>query len=95
MQTPERRIAAALIRSAKAAGLLIRKCKWEGRLGAPDYMIIRPGKAVFVETKAPGEHPRRSQLAEFAKIEEHGGVVYIVDTTEKAKDAIREICEKY
>lgn len=95
MQTPEHRIAAILTREAKARGLFIRKCRWEGRLGCPDYLILRNGKAVFVETKAPGEIPRKSQLAEFAKIQEYGGVVYVVDTPSKASEIIKEICEKY
>lgn len=83
------------MREAKARGLFIRKCRWEGRLGCPDYLILRNGKAVFVETKAPGESPRKSQLAEFAKIQEYGGVVYVVDTPSKASETIKEICEKY
>jgi hypothetical protein len=95
MQTLEHRIAAAIIRSAKAAGLFIRKCRWEGRLGCPDYLIVRNGKVVFVETKAPGEIPRKSQLAEFSKIQEYGSAVYVVDTPEKVLDVIKEICEKY
>lgn len=95
MQTPEHRIAAALMREAKAGGLFIRKCRWEGRLGCPDYLIIKNGKAVFVETKAPRESPRKSQLAEFAKIQEYGGAVYVVDTPGKASEIIEEICEKY
>lgn len=95
MQTPEHRIAAALTREAKARGLFIRKCRWEGRLGCPDYLIIRNGKAIFVETKAPGESPRKSQIAEFAKIQEHGGTIYVVDTLGKALEVIKEICERY
>ena len=95
MQTPEHRIAVALTREAKARGLFIRKCRWEGRLGCPDYLIVRNGKAVFVETKAPGESPRKSQLAEFAKIQEYGGVVYVADTPGKVSEIIEEICEKY
>lgn len=95
MQTPEHRTAAALTRAAKARGLFIRKCRWEGRLGCPDYIIIRNGKVIFVETKATGESPRKSQLAEFAKIQEYGGAVYVVDTPGKAPEIIKEICEKY
>jgi hypothetical protein len=95
MQTPEHRIAVALTHEAKARGLFIRKCRWEGRLGCPDYLIIRNGKVIFVETKAPGESPRKSQLAEFAKIQEYGGVVYVVDTPGKVSEIMEEICGKY
>lgn len=93
--TPEGFIAAALLREAETAGLFIRKCRWEGRVGCPDYLVIRHGTAIFIETKAPGEHPRKSQIAEFAKIKENGVAVYVVDTTEKAKKAVNDICEKY
>lgn len=93
--TPEGYIAAALLQAAETAGLFIRKCRWEGRIGCPDYLVIRHGAAIFIETKAPGGHPRKSQIVEFAKIKENGGVVYVVDTAEKAKKAINDICEKY
>lgn len=93
--TPEGYIAAALLQAAGDAGLFIRKCRWEGRVGCPDYLVIRHGAAIFIETKAPGEHPRKSQLAEFAKIQEYGGAVYVVDTPGKAPEIIKEICEKY
>lgn len=95
MQTHEHRIAAALVREAKARGLFIRKCRWEGRLGCPDYLVLKNGHAFFIETKAPGESPRKSQLAEFAKIQAYGGAVYVVDTSEKVSEVIKEICEKY
>lgn len=95
MQTPEHKVAMGFVRSAKEAGLFIRKCKWEGHIGCPDYLILRNGRVFFVETKAPGESPRKSQLAEFAKIQEYGGVVYVVDAPEKVSEIIKEICEKY
>lgn len=95
MTTSEGIIANNLRLEARAKGLFIRKCRWEGRLGAPDYIILRNGKAFFIETKAPGEKPRRSQLAEFGKILENRCPVFVVDSFESAKKVIEAICDSY
>lgn len=87
----ERTVAKALTSAAKKAGLCIRKCRWEGRLGAPDYIILHNGCAYFVETKAPGEHPRASQIAEFTAIRAAGAQVWVVDSITAAEAAVREI----
>lgn len=87
----EHTVAKALVSAAKKAGLYIRKCRWEGRLGAPDYMILRDGRVYFIETKAPGEHPRASQIAEFTAIRATGAQVWVVDSITAAEAAVREI----
>ena len=92
MQTPEHSVAQALTRAAADAGLVVRKLRWEGRVGAPDYIILASGRAFFVETKAPGEKPRPSQLAEFARLEKCGFPVAVVDTEDAARQAIMRIC---
>lgn len=91
MRTPEGLVADALCREAKKRGFFIRKCKWEGRLGAPDYVILHQGKAVFIETKAPGEVPRKSQTAEFEQIRAAGCSVYVVDSADGAKQLIQDL----
>lgn len=93
MTTPEGIIANNLRLEARSRGLFIRKCRWEGRIGAPDYIILRNGKAYFIETKAPGEKPRRSQLAEFGKILENQCPVFVVDSIETVKKVVEAICE--
>lgn len=87
----ERRVARALVDAAKREGLFIRKCRWEGRIGAPDYIILREGRAYFIETKAPGEKPRPSQLIEFAAIETAGAPVAIVDSIHAAFAVVHAI----
>ena len=67
--TPEGRVAAALRQCVINAGGEIRKVEWGGRVGAPDWMVMMHGRAVFIETKAPGARPRKSQLVEFGRIE--------------------------
>lgn len=81
-------VAKALVDAAKREGLYIRKCRWEGRVGAPDYCILHGGRAFFVETKAPGERPRASQLAEFSAIQSAGAPVWVVDSIPAAVAAV-------
>lgn len=92
MQTPEHRVAAALVRAAKEEHVYLRKCHWEGRMGAPDYIALKHGRAFFIETKAPGERPRPSQRVEFGRIRTEGGCpVIVVDSVDTAKAAIMSI----
>ena len=89
----ERAVAKALTEAAKAHGVLIRKCHWEGRVGAPDYIAIYCGRVYFIETKAPGQKPRASQIAEFATIRTAGVSVRIVDSPDAAMATIRAIVQ--
>ena len=92
MRTPEGRVAAALVQAAKENHLYIRKCHWEGRVGAPDYIVLKHGHAFFIETKAPGERPRPSQVAEFGRIRTEGRTeVFVVDTVQAARNVIQSI----
>lgn len=92
MQTPEHRVAAALVKAAKEEHVYLRKCHWEGRIGAPDYIALRHGRAFFIETKAPGERPRPSQRAEFDRIRTEGCCpVIVVDSVELARAVILSI----
>lgn len=92
MQTPEHRVAAALVRAAKEEHVYLRKCHWEGRMGAPDYIALKHGRAFFIETKAPGERPRPSQRAEFDRIRTEGHCpVIVVDSAELARAVILSI----
>ena len=78
MTTPEGRVSAALRQSVINAGGEIRKVQWQGRVGAPDWLVMMRGRAVFIETKAPGEMPRKSQLIEFSRIERASGIPVLV-----------------
>ena len=92
MRTPEGRVADALVRAAKEHHVYLRKCHWEGRMGAPDYIALKHGRAFFIETKAPGERPRPSQLAEFGRIRTDGCCpVIVVDSVELARAVILSI----
>ena len=87
--TPEGRVSAALRQGVINCGGEIRKVQWQGRVGAPDWLVMLLGSVVFVETKAPGDVPRRSQIVEFRRIYLASGVpVLVIDRAEDAFDII-------
>ena len=87
--TPEGRVSAALRQAVINYGGEIRKVLWQGRVGAPDWLVMIWGGAVFVETKAPGGVPRRSQMVEFSRISRASGIpVLVIDRAEDAIDII-------
>lgn len=87
--TPEGLVSAALRQAVIRYGGEIRKVQWQGRVGAPDWLVMLSGGAIFVETKAVGERPRKSQLVEFGRIERASGIpVLVIDRVEDAIDII-------
>lgn len=87
--THEGRVSAALRQAVINCGGEIRKVQWQGRVGAPDWLVMLWGGALFVETKAPGEVPRRSQIVEFRRISRASGIpVLVLDRAEDAIDII-------
>ena len=87
--TPEGRVSAALRQAVINCGGEIRKVQWQGRVGAPDWLVMLLGSALFVETKAPGDVPRRSQMVEFSRIYRASGIpVLVIDRAEDAIDII-------
>lgn len=87
--TPEGRVSAALRQAVIRYGGEIRKVQWQGRVGAPDWLVMLRGGALFVEAKAPGEVPRRSQIVEFRRISRASGIpVLAIDRAEDAIDII-------
>lgn len=87
--TPEGRVSAALRQAVIRYCGEIRKVQWQGRVGAPDWLVMLLGCAIFVETKAPGEVPRRSQIVEFRRINRASGIpVLVIDRAEDAIDII-------
>lgn len=81
-------IARYLIKRVAEIGGICRKVAWEGRSGAPDYLVMCGGIHIFVETKAPGKKPRPSQLREFAAMLEHGGLAVVIVSTFQDIDAL-------
>lgn len=91
--TPEGRVAAALRKAAIERGFEIRKLKWDGRNGAPDYFLAKDGRIVLVECKQPGSRPRKSQLTEFVRLSRAGVCVLVLDRADDAEILARQIDE--
>lgn len=88
----ERDIAAYLTKRVTEIGGLYRKLSYEGRSDAPDYLIMVGGAHFFIETKAPGEKPRPSQIREFTKMFDYGGITTrVVSTFWDVDDFIRMV----
>ena len=88
-KTPEGRVSAELRQAVINCGGEIRKVQWQGRVGAPDWLVMMWGGVLFVETKAPGDVPRRSQMVEFSRISRASGIpVLVIDRAEDAVDII-------
>lgn len=81
----ESKIEAYLKQKVEKAGGICLKFISPSNNGVPDRIILHPGlpKPTFVETKAPGQSPRKLQLAVHRKMEKYGADVYILDDKEK------------
>ena len=94
--TPEGRVSAALRQCVINAGGEIRKVQWQGRVGAPDWLVMYKGGAVFVETKAPSGVPRRSQIVEFQRIYRASGIpVLVIDRAANSGVAVEALQALY
>lgn len=70
-----------LVKRVKEAGGQIRKVQWVGRRGAPDRLVLLPGRApTYVELKRPGEKPRVLQEREHRMLEKYGASVVVIDS---------------
>ena len=74
----ESNVARYLQRRIKASNGLIYKIVFEGQAHCPDYIIFMKGRTVLVETKAPRQTPRPSQIYLFSLIAAHASRVEVV-----------------
>lgn len=51
-----------------------------------DYLLCVEGRFVAIETKAPGKKPTPRQKMIISQIERAGGKVFVIDSTEGAKE---------
>lgn len=80
----EKKLESRLVRKVKEAGGLALKFVSPGFDGVPDRLIlIKMGKIAFVEVKAPGEKPRKLQLARHKQIRDLGFKVFVLDSEEQ------------
>lgn len=87
--TPEGRNTQYLLRRVKELGGIARKVTWQGRVGAPDWLVMINGRCLWIELKAPGKAPRLSQQIEFDLMQKHGGItVFVCDTPESIDEKL-------
>lgn len=84
----ERDIENYLVERVKAMGGEVRKVKWIGRHGAPDRLVLLPGRTVWVELKAPGEKPKAHQTREHNRMRRMGQRVEVVDSFERVDEVL-------
>lgn len=73
-----------VVRRAEAAGWLVSKVSWPGRIGAPDRVFIKAGRVVWIEFKDKGEKPRLSQTQEHDRMRAAGAEMYVCDNAFEA-----------
>lgn len=77
-----------LVDRVKALGGEVRKVKWIGRNGAPDRLVMLPGKTLFVELKAPGEKVKPHQHREHERMRKMGQRVVVIDSIEGVDEVL-------
>lgn len=88
----EKVIEQALVSAVKAQGGVCWKFISPGTAGVPDRIILMPmGRIAFVEVKAPGERPRKLQLARHHLLRRFGFKVYVLDSIDDIQKIIKEV----
>lgn len=99
--TPEGKVQAYLVKRVRELGGITRKVHWEGRVGAPDILVMLPevvsrgpagtipAERFFVEVKAPGKKPRSSQLREHEELRRYGWRVEVVDSFSQVDEVLK------
>lgn len=88
----EREIEQKLIDAVKAQGGVCWKFVSPGTAGVPDRIILMPmGRIAFVEVKAPGERPRKLQLARHRFLWRLGFKTFVLDNPEQIGGILDEI----
>ena len=79
----ERDIERHLVRRVRELGGEVRKVQWIGRRGAPDRLVLLPGRrSVWVELKAPGKTAEPHQVREHNRMRRRGELVEVIDSIE-------------
>ena len=89
----EQRIEHQLVRQVSKLGGLALKFVSPGMAGVPDRLLLFPGgKAVFVETKAPGKKPRPLQLHRHEQLRALGFRVFVIDEMKQIREVLDDLC---
>lgn len=90
--TPEGRVEDHLYRQCKKLGVLCYKFVSPSNTGVPDRIIIKNGRTIFIELKAPGKEPRKKQQYIIRKLKEENVDVRVVDNNDDVDEILKEIC---
>ena len=85
----ERTIEHQLKKAVEASGGLCWKLVCPGTSGVPDRICLMDSRAVFVELKAAGKHPRPIQQRRMNQLREQGFTALVVDSV----DGIQEVLD--
>jgi hypothetical protein len=90
----ESRVEINLRDGVKALGGIALKIYSMSFTGLPDRLVLAyPGRAIFVETKAPGKKPNPRQRIVHQLLERLGFPVKVIDTPEKVVEFLRSLRE--
>lgn len=88
----ERVVEQALVKAVKARKGICPKWVSPGLDGVPDRIVLLPhGRIGFVELKAPGERPRKLQVARMRLLQRLGYKSYVCDQVELIGPILDEI----
>lgn len=68
------------MRRVTAMGGEVRKIRFIGRRGAPDRLVMLPGRTIWVELKAPGKVAAPHQVREHQRMRGMGQSVEVIDS---------------
>lgn len=76
----------------RAAGGRAYKFVSPGNDGVPDRLVCMPhGRVVFVELKAPGQHPRPLQIHQIGMLRQLGFRIEVIDSKEQVDEFVRSV----
>lgn len=87
----ENQIESYLVMCVAGLGGEVRKVKWVGRRGAPDRLVMLPGRSVWVELKAPGEKVKPHQAREHERMKAMGQKVVVIDSYEGVANLVNGV----
>lgn len=88
-RTPkEEQVEAAIVTAAETSGWIVRKLKYSCRRGAPDRIMYKHGRVVFMEIKRPGGTLSGLQRKELRLMKERGLDAHVVDSFEQAAEIL-------
>jgi hypothetical protein len=90
----ESTIERAVCARAKQLGCMVIKLNGPGQRGLPDRMILRDGRALFIEFKAPGKKPTTLQLKTRDKLLALGFIATVIDDKDNGLATINYLFEQ-